>query len=141
MVTTLDFDKQIAAYDSIQDNMARIRSNKGSNSAMVVTDPKTGHILAMIGSHDFNNAENGQVNVANSLRQPGSSFKPFVYATLFAKNKDTSCAKDRTCSTFGPGTTVYDVPTVFTPEKPNWPQNFGNKTYGIITMRQALAGS
>ena len=141
VVTTLDFDKQIAAYDSIQDNMARIRSNKGSNSAMVVTDPKTGHILAMIGSHDFNNAENGQVNVANSLRQPGSSFKPFVYATLFAKNKDTSCAKDRTCSTFGPGTTVYDVPTVFTPEKPNWPQNFGNKTYGIITMRQALAGS
>lgn len=141
VVTTLDYDKQIAAFDSIQDNMARIKANKGSNSAMVVTDPKTGHILAMVGSHDFNDAENGQVNVANSLRQPGSSFKPIVYATLFAKNKDAACAKDRTCSTFGPGTTVYDVPTSFggTPEYK--PDNFGKKSYGIITMRQALAGS
>jgi membrane carboxypeptidase/penicillin-binding protein PbpC len=64
-----------------------------------------------------------------------------VYATLFAKNKDTTCAKDRTCSTFGPGTTVYDVPTSFGGTPEYRPDNFGKKNYGIITMRQALAGS
>lgn len=141
VLTTMDWDKQIAAFDAIQKNMKNIRANGGSNSAMVVTDPKSGHIWAMIGSENFNDANHGQVNVATSKRQPGSSFKPIVYSTLFAKNKDAACAKDRSCPTYGPGTTIYDVPTSFggTPEyKPN---NYGNKTYGIITVRQALAGS
>ncbi len=140
--TTLDYDKQIAAYDAIQTNMKNVRALGGSNAALVSTDPKTGHILAMIGSQNFNDPVGGQVNVATSQRQPGSSFKPIVYSTLFAKNAGAACAKTRDCSTYGPGTTIYDVPTNFgSAATPYTPQNFGNKNYGIITVRQALAGS
>lgn len=142
VITSMDWDKQNAAYQAIQKNMSNIKALGGSNAALVSTDPKTGHILAMIGSHDFNDPNGGQVNVATSLRQPGSSFKPIVYATLFGKNKDASCAKDRSCPTYGPGTTFYDVPTNFgTDANPYKPHNFGNKNYGIVTARQALAGS
>lgn len=139
--TTLDFDKQIAACKAIQDNMKNVRSLGGSNAALVATDPKTGHILAMVGSYDFNDPKFGQLNVATAQRQPGSSFKPIVYATLFGKNKDAACAKTRDCPTYGPGTTVYDVPTSFGGVPEYKPNNFGNKNYGIITFRQALAGS
>ena len=140
--TTMDYDKQVAAYDAIQSNMAHIKSLGGSNSAMVVTDPKSGHILSMIGSANFNDPSiDGQFNVATAKRQPGSSFKPIVYSTLFNSNKDNSCAKDRTCPTYGPGTVMYDVPTTFDATNPKWPQNFGNKNYGIMTVRKALAGS
>ncbi len=140
--TTMDYDKQMAAWSAIDKNMKNVKSLGGSNAALVSTDPKSGHILAMIGSHDFNDPVNGQVNVAARQRQPGSSFKPIVYATLFGKNANAACAKTRDCPTYGPGTTIYDVPTEFgTPENPYHPQNFGNKNYGIITVRQALAGS
>ncbi len=140
--TTLDYDKQMAAYNAIQANMKHIQALGGSNAAIVSTDPRNGHVLAMIGSHDFNDPNGGQVNVATSQRQPGSSFKPIVYSTLFGKNKDAACAKSRDCPTYGPGTTIYDVPTNFgTDANPYKPQNFGNKNYGIITVRQALAGS
>ncbi|HEY2004436.1 MAG TPA: transglycosylase domain-containing protein [Candidatus Saccharimonadia bacterium] len=142
VITSMDWDKQMAAYDAIQKNMRNITALGGSNAALVSTDPKSGHILAMIGSHDFNDPKDGQVNVATSLRQPGSSFKPIVYATLFGKNKGAACAKDRSCPTYGPGTTLYDVPTNFgTDANPYKPHNFGNKTYGIVSARQALAGS
>ena len=142
VITTMDWDKQNLAYQAVQKNMSNIKALGGSNAAIVSTDPKSGHILAMIGSHDFNDPNGGQVNVATSLRQPGSSFKPIVYATLFGKNKDASCAKDRSCPTYGPGTTFYDVPTNFgTDSNPYKPHNFGNKNYGIVTARQALAGS
>jgi membrane peptidoglycan carboxypeptidase len=140
--TTLDYDKQLAAYNAIQSNMGHVKSLGGSNAALVSTDPKSGHVLVMLGSQDFNNPNGGQVNVATSKRQPGSSFKPIVYSTLFAKNANTTCAKTRDCPTYGPGTTIYDVPTNFgTSTNPYTPQNFGNKNYGIITVRQALAGS
>jgi membrane peptidoglycan carboxypeptidase len=139
---TMDYDKQIDAYNAIQKNMNTVKALGGSNAAIVSTDPKSGHILAMIGSHDFNDPTGGQVNVATSQRQPGSSFKPIVYSTLFAKNANAACAKTRECSTYGPGMTMYDVPTNFgTTSNPYQPQNFGNKNYGIITARQALAGS
>jgi membrane peptidoglycan carboxypeptidase len=140
--TTLDYDKQIAAYNAIQSNMKNVRALGGSNAALVSTDPKTGHLLVMLGSQDFNDPKNGQVNVATSQRQPGSSFKPIVYSTLFAKNADLACAKTRDCPTYGPGTTIYDVPTNFGSDAtPYKPLNFGSKNYGIITVRQALAGS
>lgn len=139
---TMDYDKQIAAYDAVQANMRGVVAGGGSNAAVVSTDPKSGHILAMIGSHDFNgDATSGALNVAAAKRQPGSSFKPIVYATLFGKNKDTACAKTRECPTYGPGTTLYDVPTSFGGSPEYKPNNFGNKSYGIITARQALAGS
>jgi penicillin-binding protein 1A len=142
VVTSMDWDKQQAAWKAVQDNYAHVRAGGGSNAALVSTDPKSGHILAMIGSHDFNDPNGGQVNVAASQRQPGSSFKPIVYATLFGKNQNAVCAKDRSCPTYGPGMTMYDVPTNFgSASNPYKPQNFGNRNYGILTARQALAGS
>jgi penicillin-binding protein 1A len=142
VITTMDFDKQIAAYNAIDKNMSKVRSLGGSNAALVATNPKNGHVLSMIGSYDFNNKDFGNFNVANAQRQPGSSFKPIVYATLFAKNANAACAKNRDCPTYGPGTTLYDVPTNFgTDAHPYKPNNFGNKLYGVVTARQALGGS
>lgn len=142
VITTMDYDKQMAAAKAVRDNMRNVRGLGGSNAALVSTDPKTGQMYAMIGSYDFNDPNFGNFNVATAGRQPGSSFKPFVYATLFAKNKDQACAKDRTCPTYGPGTTLYDVPTNFgTDANPYKPQNFGGKINGVVTARQALGGS
>ena len=142
VTTTLDYDKQMKAYDAVQNNLSHIHAYGGSNAAMVVTDPKSGHIEAMLGSIDFNNKDFGAYNVATAQRQPGSSFKPIVYSTLMSSNKNQSCAADRSCPTYGAGTTFYDVPTNFgTDANPYQPHNFGNKNYGIVTMRQALAGS
>ncbi len=143
VITTLDWGKQQAAEKAVGDNMARIRSNKGSNAALVSTDPKTGQILAMVGSADFgDDSIDGQVNVATSERQPGSSFKPIVYATLMGKNKDAACTKNRSCATYGPGTVLYDVPSKLdASRKTDWPQNYGNRVTTYSSVRAALGGS
>lgn len=126
VTTTLDLDKQKAAEAAIAENIATVRKLGGSNAALTAGDPKTGQILAMVGSYDFNDDQFGAVNVASSLRQPGSSFKPFAYATMFSKN-------------YGPGTTVYDVKTDF--GGGYIPKNYSNKFYGVQSFRSALAGS
>ena len=86
----------------------------------------------MVGSRDyFDKSIDGQVNVATSLRQPGSSFKPFAYATAFEKG-------------YQPETLLYDVPTNFGPDgtgqdyKPN---NYDGSSHGLVSMRQALSNS
>lgn len=126
VTTTLDYDKQKAAEAAVAENIATVRRLGGSNAALTAGDPKNGQILAMVGSYDFNDDQFGAVNVANSLRQPGSSFKPFAYATMFSKN-------------FGPGTTVYDVKTDF--GGGYVPKNYTNRFYGVQSYRSALAGS
>jgi len=126
VTTTLDLDKQKAAEEAVTENIATVRRLGGSNAALTAGDPKSGQILAMVGSYDFNDENFGAVNVANAKRQPGSSFKPFAYATLFSKN-------------YGPGTTVYDVKTDF--GGGYVPKNYTNKFYGIQSFRSALAGS
>ncbi len=140
--TTMDYNKQIEAYNAVQEGMPTVREYGGSNAAFVAADPNTGHILAMLGSYDFNDPNYGNYNVAIAQRQPGSSFKPIVYSTLFATNANQACAKTRACPTYGPGTTMYDVPTNFgTAADPYEPHNFNNKTNGAVSIRQALAGS
>ncbi len=142
VITTLDYQKQIDAYNAIQQGMPNVRALGGSNAAFVAADPNSGHVLVMLGSYDFDDPNFGNYNVALADRQPGSSFKPIVYATLFDTNANAPCAKNRSCPTYGPGTTMYDVPTNFgTTADPYEPHNFNEKTYGTITIRQALAGS
>jgi len=142
VITTMDWDKQMAAYNAINEGMPTVRAYGGSNAAFVAADPNSGHILAMLGSYDFDDPNFGNYNVALADRQPGSSFKPIVYATLFGTNANAPCAKNRECPTYGPGTTMYDVPTNFgTAQDPYEPHNFSNKTYGTLTIRKALAGS
>lgn len=125
--TTLDPDFQKAAEEAIEEKRETLMSTYGaSNAAMVSVHPQTGQILAMVGSADFTNSEiDGQVNMVTSYRQPGSSFKPFVYA-LALLNQYTAA------------TVFYDVRTHFG----NWtPDNFDGEFRGPITMRYALGQS
>jgi len=130
--TTLDLYKQNIAEQVIkQRTPANQDKYQATNAALVSIDPKTGQILAMVGSKDyFDNEIDGQVNVALQPRQPGSSFKPIVYTAAFIKG-------------YTPDTILYDVVTNFStdPTKPYEPHNYDDKEHGPVTMKQALAGS
>lgn len=129
--TTLDTYKQEIAEEVVK-NKAEENDKKflARNAALVSIDPKTGQILAMVGSRDyFDESVDGQVNVALKARQPGSSFKPIVYATAFTRG-------------YTPNTVLYDVITNFsTTGSPYEPRNYNGQEYGPVSMKKALAGS
>ena len=102
VITTLDYDMQKKAEDVITKFSPSLASNyNASNTALVAIDPKTGDILTMVGSKDyFDQSIDGNYNVALAKRQPGSTFKPFVYTTLFEKG-------------FTPETILFDAKTEF----------------------------
>ncbi len=130
--TTLDLYKQQAAEEAITNRTKDYPEKYGANNAaLVAIDPKTGQILAMVGSRDyFDDSIDGQVNVATRPRQPGSSMKPLVYAALFDKG-------------YTPDTILYDVVTNFSTDPSNsyTPHDYSGKELGPVTIRQALAGS
>ncbi len=122
-------------------NFKNLQNGGGSNAAMVAADPTTGQVLAMVGSYSF--AET-QVNVATSLRQPGSSFKPYVYATLFGKNSGGCAGVTGPCDSYGAGSILEDkVQNFGTPATPYEPKDFGGSAEvgGPVTIRSALDGS
>lgn len=141
VITTLDVDLQHEA-DTIVNRYALENTTRfhASNAALVAIDPKTGQILAMVGSRDYFDKEiDGNYNAALALRQPGSSFKPFVYATAIQKG-------------FTAETAVFDLPTQFSTlcspadnfnsEPPCYaPGNFDNKFRGPMTFTTAIAQS
>lgn len=128
IITTLDYEKQKAAEQAIADGIGKVQRFGGSNAALVSIDPKTGQILAMVGSKDyFDTAIDGNVNVADSLRQPGSSFKPFTYATAFKEPE------------FSPSRIIYDFETDF--GGGYIPKNYNLRSYGPVTIRTALSNS
>jgi len=130
--TTLDLYKQKIAEEVIDERTKDYPTKYGANNAALVSiDPKTGQILAMVGSRDYFNDEiDGQVNVATRPRQPGSSMKPIVYAALFEKG-------------YTPDTILYDVVTNFStdPNNPYEPHNYNGQEQGPVSIRKALAGS
>lgn len=131
VITTIDWNKQLAAEKAIKDMEKKLEESQANNAALVALDPKTGQILAMVGSRDFNNKEiNGQFNVATQgKRQPGSSFKPIVYAAAFEKG-------------YTPDTVVFDVKTNFAVSGKRYePLNYDLQERGPVTFRQALQGS
>lgn len=131
VVTTLDYEKQKVAEEEVREGAARNDKQHASNAALVSLDARTGDILAMVGSKDyFDETIDGNVNVTLRPRQPGSSFKPIVYAAAIQKG-------------FTPSTIVFDLKTDFdtTGEKPYTPQNYTGKEYGPVTLKKALAGS
>ena len=90
VTSSLDLDVQNAANTAVHKGIGQIQKFGANNAAMLVEDPKTGQILAMVGSADFNkNDIAGQVNIAGpeTKRQPGSSFKPYVYLTGMSEKK------------------------------------------------------
>ena len=130
--TTLDLDIQQEAEQIARDHIEEIGEEHAvTNAAAVVTRPSSGEILAMVGSLDyFDSSIDGQVNVAISERQPGSSFKPFTYATALEQG-------------YTPATMIMDVRTSF-PDVggvPYVPENYTRKFYGPVRLRRALAWS
>lgn len=132
VTTTLDLDLQDKAQQIVTDEIAKVEKQHITNGAAVVIDPNTGEILAMVGSKNFFATDyDGQVNVTTSLRQPGSSFKPFTYVTAFKKG-------------YSPATMVMDVATSFsggTGQADYNPGNYDGKFVGPIQIRYALANS
>jgi 1A family penicillin-binding protein len=130
--TTLDWDKQQIAEKAVAEGAQKnMQKYNASNAALVAIDPKTGQILAMVGSKDyFDTSIDGQVNVAIRDRQPGSSFKPYVYLTAFSKG-------------YFPETMLYDVETNFDTgtDKEYIPQNYDGKFRGPLKMEEALGMS
>lgn len=131
VITTLDLNKQRIAEEAIVNGVTKNESKyRATNAALISLDPKTGEILAMVGSKDYFDTEHdGNVNVTLSPRQPGSSFKPVVYATAFSKG-------------YTPQTMLFDLVTVFPTEgQPYIPHNYDLGARGPISMKRALAGS
>jgi len=147
VITTLDWPLQELAEIVIKEGAERnTQLYQGKNAALVAQDPKTGQILALVGSKDYFDVENeGNFNVASQgLRQPGSALKPFAYITAFQKG-------------YSPETIVFDLPTEFSSysnvcpltninfsdDNPLCfhPQNFDGIFRGPVNFRTALAQS
>lgn len=152
VITTLNVEIQKIVEEILAKRAPEIEKNfNASNASVVVVDPKTGDLLALAGSRDYFDAKiDGNFNVATALRQPGSAFKPFVYATALKKG-------------LTPETVLFDLPTEFNPScsasgKPTWvgenepsyeeeskkcyhPKNFDEKFRGPVSLRESLAQS
>jgi len=132
VITSLDWNMQQAAERAVTEESEKLFNDAGANNtALVALDPKTGQILAMVGSRDFfDNDIDGQFNVATlGKRQPGSSFKPIIYTAAFEKG-------------YTPDTVLFDVKTNFSASgKPYEPLNYDLQERGPVTMRQAIQGS
>ncbi|NTW13844.1 MAG: penicillin-binding protein [Candidatus Moranbacteria bacterium] len=130
--TTLDWDRQNEAQQIVRDQaIDNEKKWNAENAALVAMDPKTGQILTMVGSRDyFDKSIDGQVNVSIRERQPGSSFKPYVYLDAFTKG-------------YSPETILYDTETNFSTDdgKDYKPQNYNGKFNGPLPMKEALAQS
>jgi len=132
VITTLDMRLQKIAEDTVTKyGESNAKNLKAGNMALLSQDPKTGQILAMVGSKDYFDIENeGNFNVTLATRQPGSSFKPFAYVTAFQKG-------------YTDNTVLFDLPTNFSNNinQPYAPQNYDSKFRGPVTLRSALAQS
>lgn len=140
VITTIDYELQAAAEEIVKEKALYNKNTfNAENGSLVAVDPTTGEILVMVGSRDyFDETIDGNFNIALAERQPGSSFKPFVYATAFQVG-------------YTPATTLFDVPTQFSTrcDANNFtsddgcysPSNYDNRFRGPISMRNALAQS
>ncbi|MCK6491884.1 MAG: PBP1A family penicillin-binding protein [Nitrospira sp.] len=107
----------------------RLEQTPIAEGALIAIDPKTGAIRAMVGGYDFTRSEFNRAVLAR--RQPGSAFKPVIYAT--AMNQGMS-----------PATVVLDAPVVYEQEEEDktWkPENYGKRFHGIVSLREALIHS
>jgi penicillin-binding protein 1A len=125
--TTLDLALQQTAEQAVQNGVKDLAWANVNNSALLAADPKTGEILAWVGSAGYGNDKiAGQFDVVLAPRQPGSSFKPYVYEAALRDHKITLA------------TTLNDMPTDFNGYRPN---DFDNRGMGKMTARRALVMS
>ena len=129
--TTLDLQLQAQAEQIVREGVAALADHDATNGALVALDPTTGHILALVGSADFDDAAiDGQVNVALRCRQPGSSIKPLTYVAAFERG-------------WTPATLLWDLRTEFPDgtNPPYIPVNYDGEYHGPMLLREALANS
>lgn len=132
ITTTLDLDVQKLVEATVAAEVDKLKKSNVTNGAALVTEPKSGQILAMVGSIDYFSDEiDGKYNVTTALRQPGSSIKPLNYALGLELGKITAAS------------IVDDGPTCFGVEnqKPYCPTNYGGSYHGLQTIRNSLANS
>ncbi|HEX6291528.1 MAG TPA: transglycosylase domain-containing protein [Herpetosiphonaceae bacterium] len=128
VITTLDPAIQSLTEEVARARMAELQARDAHNAAVVVIDPKTSEIVAMVGSVDYNNAAiDGQVNVTLAPRQPGSALKPIVYAGAMMQPNGWT-----------PATVIWDTPLNVNGYQP---MNYDNRFHGPQRLRQALANS
>ncbi len=140
VITTVDLGLQDLAEKKVAETLPIIRKQKGDSAAFVAMDNKTGQIVALVGGADFNNEEYGKLNFGHSVKvSPGSTFKPYDYATFIDNNNA------------GAGSVLYDTQGPL----PGWPctnknrpKEGGNCLWdydfrypGPLTLRYAIGGS
>lgn len=145
ITTTLDLNMQRMVQEKAYERISELRERNIHNAAVVVMQPNTGQILAMVGSIDYNAVEptrtpgekgnvlDGQVNVTTRERQPGSALKPFTYLAAMERGMT-------------PETVLWDVPTEFPISNTGsgeWyaPLNYNGRFNGPVRIRTALANS
>ncbi|MEK7165644.1 MAG: transglycosylase domain-containing protein, partial [Patescibacteria group bacterium] len=131
VTTTLDMSLQNQVQDVITKEITQLTGLKVGNGAAIVTNPKEGEILAMIGSRDyFNTQADGNVNVTLAPRQPGSAIKVVTYAQALEKGLTAASI-------------IEDTPVTYplAGQLPYSPVNYDGKFHGKVTLRNALANS
>lgn len=140
VTTTLDMKLQADAEKVVAADLPQIKRQGGDNAAFAAEDVQTGQMVALVGGVDFTNPEFGQINYAQTFLPPGSSFKPYDYATLIENSTNV-----------GAGSVIYDTQgpiTGYPCTNKNRPKDGGNCLWdydfrypGPLTLRYALAGS
>jgi len=128
--TTLDLKTQEMAENVVRDEVANDGYLNLSNGASIITDPKNGDILAMVGSHDFDDPKDGNFNVTTTLRQPGSSIKVVTYSAALSQGMTAA-------------TQIDDAPISYpiNDQEAYTPVNYDGKYHGRVTIRFALSNS
>ncbi len=139
--TTLDLDAQHLAEETLKRRIDQFKgegaalTHNVNNAALVVIDPHTGEILALVGSADFfDESIHGALDMATSPRQPGSAFKPIIYALALDPTRPNPWTA---------ATTIFDLSTTFTLRDgtPYTPINYDELEHGPVPLRTALASS
>lgn len=125
--TTIDLPLQEYTEQVVENQVIRLARNNVTNAAAVVLDPKTGEILSLVGSHNWEDEKNGKFNMALAPRQPGSSFKPIVYSKAIDDHLITAA------------TVLQDKQVIFSDGYK--PKNYDGKFRGNVLVRFALANS
>jgi penicillin-binding protein 1B len=139
--TSLDLQLQGLAQKAVENGLDAVtklmkrKDGKLPQACLIALEPATGNIVAMVGGRSYGSSQYNRVTQAR--RQPGSTFKPFVYLAAFEAFFD-----DPALPPITPATVVEDAPAVFFYEDKEYiPQNYEDKYFGYVTLRTALAHS
>lgn len=132
--TTLNPSAQEAAQEALSSQVSQLVSAGVNTGAVMVTDPNSGAIRAMVGSHDFDDDLAGQVNNALTFQQPGSAIKPIVYAAAIGGHQGNYLT---------PASILWDVPVTYDlgAGQTYSPVNFDRRFHGPVSVRAALQNS